>query len=197
MKELEQIHFESRQSFRDWLEKNHTTSAGIWMVYFKKHTDVGCIEYNEALEEALCFGWIDSIIKKVDDDRYLRKFTPRTNTAKWSDLNKRMVVSLIEKGRMTEAGLQKIDIYLKTGRVDWDKKSVKDASKVKELDIPDYILKAFGENEPALENFTKLAPTYRRHYVLWITSAKREETIRNRVEEAIRLLKENKKLGLK
>ena len=103
MTELEHKYFNNRKSFRNWLEKNHANSPGIWMIYYKKHSDTQCIEYNEALEEALCFGWIDSIIKKVDDDTYVRKFTPRTNISQWSDLNKRTVLSLIEKGKMTEA----------------------------------------------------------------------------------------------
>ena len=167
------------------------------MIFYKKHVNIECIKYNEALEEALCFGWIDSIIKKVDDNQYLRKFTPRTNISRWSDLNKKIVLSLIEKGKMTEAGLVKIDSYLKKGRVDWvSKRSIKD-NKEKELLVPDFILKAFAENEPALTNFEILPQTYKRHYVFWITNAKREETILNRLAESIKLLKENKKLGLK
>jgi len=197
MIELEHKYFDSRESFRSWLEKNHNRSSGIWMIFYKKNVNIECIKYNEALEEALCFGWIDSIIKKVENDQYVRKFTPRTNISKWSDLNKKTVLSLIEKGKMTKAGLEKIDIYLKTGRVDWESKRSKNDNKEKEFDIPDFILQTFAENEPALANFNKLAQTYKRHYILWITSAKRKETILNRVEESIELLKENKKLGLK
>ena len=197
MVKLEQIYFNSRESFRNWLEKNHDQSLGIWMIFYKKHANIECINYNEALEEALCFGWIDSIIKKVDKDRYVRKFTPRMNTSKWSDLNKKIVISLIEKGKMTEFGLKKFDIYLKTGKVDWESKNSKNDTKKKEFNIPAFILKSFAENEPALTNFNNLAHTYKRHYILWITNAKREETILNRLKESIELLKENKKLGLK
>lgn len=167
------------------------------MVFYRKQKDIECIKYNEALEEALCFGWIDSIIKKVNDDQYVRKFTPRTNTSKWSDLNKKLVLALIKKGRMTEAGLQKIDVYLKTGKVDWETSNIETVQKGKEFQVPDFILKAFAENEPALTNFNNLALTYKRHYILWITNAKREETIVNRLKESIGLLKENRKLGLK
>ncbi|MBP6978689.1 MAG: YdeI/OmpD-associated family protein [Bacteroidales bacterium] len=197
MGELEHKYFDSRKSFRNWLEENHNRSLGIWMIFYKKHVNIDCIEYNEALEEALCFGWIDSIIKKVDDDQYLRKFTPRTNVSKWSDLNKRMLLSLINEDKMTEAGLKKIDIYLKTGKVDWDVKSPKRANEKKEFHIPDFILKELVKNEPALTNFNNLAQTYKRHYILWITDAKREETILSRLKESIELLKENRKLGLK
>lgn len=197
MKELERIYFNRRESFRNWLEKNHNKSFIIWMIFYKKHLNTECIKYNEALEEALCFGWIDSIIKKVDDDQYLRKFTPRSNFSNWSDLNKRIVLSLMEKGKMTEAGLNKIDVYLKTGRVDWESKGSKKDKVKKEFHVPNFILKAFAENEPALTNFNNLAQTYKRHYIIWITYAKREETILNRLKESIELLKENRKLGLK
>ena len=195
MNELEQIYFKDRKILRDWFEKNHDKSPGIWMIYYKKHSDIDCISYHEALEEALCFGWIDSIIKRVDDDRYVRKFTPRTNISGWSDVNKKIVLSLLEQGKMTEAGLNKIDVYRKTGKVDWGGTGLKEEKK--ELVVPDFMLEAFRENEPALTNFNSLAQTYRRHYILWITSAKREETVQSRLKEAIGLLKENRKLGMK
>jgi len=197
MKELENVYFDSRESFRSWLEKNHNESIGIWMIFYRKQKNNECIKYNEALEEALCFGWIDSIIKKVDDDRYVRKFTPRTNISNWSDINKKIVLSLIEEGKMTEAGLAKIDIYLKTGSVDWESKGPQENEEKKEFQLPDFIFKAFSDNEPALTNFNNLAQTYKRHYILWITTAKREETMLNRLQESIGLLKENRKLGLK
>ena len=197
MGELEHRYFDSRKSFRIWLEKNHNSSPGIWMIYYKKHVNKECIVYDEALEEALCFGWIDSIIKKADENQYLRKFTPRTNLSKWSDINKKLVLSLISQDKMTEAGLRKIDVYLETGKVDWDVKDTKSDKEKKELHIPDFILKAFADNEPALTNFNNLAVTYRRHYFLWITSAKREETIQSRLKEAVGLLKDNRKLSLK
>jgi len=197
MKKLEQIYFDSRESFRDWLEINHNKSLGIWMIFYKKRLNIKCIEYNEALEEALCFGWIDSIIKKVNDDQYVRKFTPRTNNSNWSDLNKKIVLSLIDKGKMTEDGLRKIDIYIETGKVDWENESSKKDKEKKGFQIPDFIINEFAKNEPALTNFNNLARTYKRQYVLWITNAKREETILRRLSESIELLKKNRKLGLK
>lgn len=197
MRELERIYFKSRESFRSWLEKNHNKSLGIWMIFYRKRINIECIKYNEALEEALCFGWIDSIIKKVDNDQYVRKFTPRTNISKWSDLNKKIVLSLMKQGKMTEVGLAKIDIYKKTGRVEWENKGLENVEEKKGFHVPEFILKAFAENEPAFTNFNNLAPTYKRHYILWITDAQREVTILNRLKESIELLKENRKLGLK
>ncbi len=196
MKELEQIYFHNRKSFRDWLEKNFDESPGIWIIFHKKHLQIEGIEYMDALEEALCFGWIDSIIKKIDEDKYVRKFTPRTNHTNWSEVNKRLVIALIKKGLMTEAGLSKIDVYQKTGKVEWDPKAPKTTTK-RELEIPDFILEEFGRNEPALKNFNRLARSHKQNYVMWITSAKREETIYKRINEAIALLLKDEKLGLK
>ena len=196
MKELELIYFPNKEEFRNWLQKHHGTSPGIWLVFYKKHIKTDCIKYDEALEEALCFGWIDSIIKKIDDDKYARKITPRTNTKKWSELNIKIVTELIEKGEMTQMGLRKIDFYLKTGKVDLViNKS--DKKETKKIDIPEFIIEGLAKNEPALINFNNLAPTFKRHYILWITNAKKEETVQKRLEESIGLLKENKKLGLK
>jgi uncharacterized protein YdeI (YjbR/CyaY-like superfamily) len=196
MKELENIYFRNRQEFRNWLNKYHNTNPGIWIIFYKKHVNTECIKYNDVLEEALCFGWIDSLIKKIDDDKYARKITPRTDTQKWSELNKKKVLELIKEGKMNQAGLNKIDNYLKTGKVDWsvNKSEIRES---KEIDIPDFIIKELARNEPALMNFNKLASTYKRHYILWITNARKEETIINRLKESIGLLKENKKLGLK
>ncbi len=197
MKEFDHKLFNCRESFRSWLEINHNKSAGIWMIFYKKHLKMNHIKYREALEEALCFGWIDSIVTKVDDEQYLRKFTPRTNISNWSDLNKKIVLSLIQKGKMTEVGLSKIDIYLKTGKVDWDVESSTENKEQNELHIPDFILNELGNNEPALTNFNNLAKSYKRNYIQWITGAKREVTIQKRLKESIDLLKENTKLGMK
>jgi uncharacterized protein YdeI (YjbR/CyaY-like superfamily) len=196
MKELEYIHFKNREELREWLHKYYATSPGVWMVYYKKHTEKKCIKYDEALEEALCFGWIDSLIKRMDDERYARKFTPRTNTKKWSEINKKKVIELVKSGQMTQAGLMKTEGYLKSGNAD---QVIPETEKKeqKEIDLPDFIQKAFSKNEPALINFNNLPRTYKRHYLLWITSAKREETVQKRLGESVSLLKENKKLGLK
>lgn len=194
MEPLDQIHFINRLAFRSWLEKNHLTSPGIWMMFFKTQKSVGSISYKEALEEALCFGWIDSIVKKIDDARYLRKFTPRTNTSNWSEVNKKLVLTLIEKGQMTEAGLMKINSYRQTGQVNW---SFRQQEENVNPEVPGFILSALAENEPALTNFKNLAPSYQQRYIRWISQAKRDDTLRRRLRESIDLLKKNIKLGLK
>ena len=112
------------------------------MVYYKKHTDQPCIAYREALEEALCFGWIDSTLKKVDEERYLRKFTPRRKGSKWSQVNIRIAQALIREGKMTRAGLGK-----------WENHEPLKELPGKEIPLPEFLREAFARNKPALENF--------------------------------------------
>ena len=181
----------NRDEWRAWLEKHYSTETQIWLIYYKKHSGKSRIAYNDAVEEALCFGWIDSTIQRIDDDRYAQKFTPRKSDSKWSALNKRRVAKLIKEGRMTDAGLVKInfsdtkDNYGRTSRVK------------KQLKIPQYLKQALMNSRTAWDNFNKLAPSYRRNYILWISTAKKEETRNKRLKEAITLLTQNRKLGMK
>ncbi|MBN2362688.1 YdeI/OmpD-associated family protein [candidate division WOR-3 bacterium] len=196
MKELEQIYFPDKIAFLNWLKKYYDNSPGVWIIFYKKHTNMECIEYRDALETALCWGWIDSIVKRIDEEKYVRKFTPRTNTANWSSVNKKMVASLIDRGEMTEAGLRKIESFIKGGKVILKSKKTSEKPR-NEFSAPVFVVEEFKKNQPALENFTKLAPTYQRNFIYWITSAKKEDTRRKRLKESVQLLKENKKLGLK
>ena len=191
MPPVKQLYVTDRDHWRDWLKENHATKKEIWLIYYKKHTGKANIPYDDAVEEALCYGWIDSIIKKIDDEKYARKFTPRNNNSRWSELNKKRVQKTIKQGRMTEVGLAKIKAARKNGQ--WDKAT--SASKMPE--IPLEFKKALAANKKAKEYFENLASSYRKHYVGWIASAKREQTRKKRIEEAINLLQQNKKLGLK
>jgi len=105
---MKQLYLTDRDQWRDWLSVNHAAEAGIWLVFYKKETSRLTIAYEAAVEEAICFGWIDSIIKKIDTARYARKFTPRTDKSKWSPLNKKRASKMIKERRMTEVGLAKI-----------------------------------------------------------------------------------------
>ncbi|MBN2893416.1 MAG: YdeI/OmpD-associated family protein [Bacteroidales bacterium] len=190
MSNNQQIHFKNREEFRIWLNENFNKSDGIWMLYYKKHTQTENISYDEAVEEAICFGWIDSIVKRIDEETYLRKFTPRYNFKNWSDTNKLRAIKMIKLGRMTDAGLKKIDTEQDEQKLNVDKE------KAKTFEIPDYIINEFGENQPALENFQNLSLSCKKEYIGWIISAKRPETLKKRINKTIELLKENKKLGL-
>jgi uncharacterized protein YdeI (YjbR/CyaY-like superfamily) len=110
--------FTDRAKWRSWLEKNHSSAKGIWVIYFKKHTGKPTMTYAEAVEEALCFGWIDSLTKKLDEERYMQKFTPRKNNSNWSELNKKRVEKLIAEGKMENAGFDQIEKAKKSGK--WD-----------------------------------------------------------------------------
>ena len=176
----------SRQQWRTWLGKHHASSPGVWLVFYKDHTGVKSIPYEDSVREALCFGWIDSLIKRLDDDRYARKFTPRQSTSKWSDLNRKRWRELEAAGLLTAAG-----------RV----AAPTDNTYAPPLAIPDlppaYITKALNANPKAWRFFQELAPTYRRDFVGWIHTAKRLETRKKRIRESIALLAAGKKLGLK
>lgn len=184
---MRKLPFENRDSWRAWLSENHDSVREVWLVFFKKHTGKPNISYDAAVEEALCFGWIDSIIKKIDEDRYARKFTPRTDTCKWSASNLKRVKKLKASGRMTEIGLAKLGPDVRPQR----------PPSQRTLRVPKYFREALDRNQKAAQFFDELAPSYRRHFIGWVSSAKREETRQRRLTEAIALLAQRKKLGLK
>ena len=188
---MKQLYVTDREEWRNWLSEYHGVEAGVWLIFYKKETCKPTIGYEEAVEEALCFGWIDSIIKKVDEERYVRKFTPRKDKSMWSALNRKRANKMIKEGRMTNVGLAKIKTAKKTGL--WGKDGRPGIS----FDVPPELAKALAKNRKAKENFDKLAPSYRRQYIGWIAVAKREETKKRRIEESIALLEKGKKLGMK
>ena len=116
---MKQVYLKTRKEWREWLNQNHDKSGSIWLVFYKKHTGKATLEYDEAVEEALCFGWIDSIIKKIDDEKYVRKLTPRKADSRWSGLNKKRITKLKKQGLLTEAGIMKVREAKASGL--WDK----------------------------------------------------------------------------
>ncbi len=181
-----QIYFKDLTEWHDWLKANHDSVNSIWMIFYKKHTGVSCISYEDAICEALCFGWIDSLIKKKDEKTYLRKFTPRKDTSNWSHKNIERMRELWESDRMTEWGRAKFPLEL------LHKKQQR-----AEIRMPSAFKKALKKNAAACEFFQDLAPSYRRNYLGWIGAAKKETTKQKRIEEAIELLAAGKKLGMK
>jgi uncharacterized protein YdeI (YjbR/CyaY-like superfamily) len=115
----EPIHFTTAEKWRSWLEENRASQDGAWLLIYKKHSETPSVTVDQAVEEALCFGWIDSSMQPIDGDRYALRFTPRRKGSNWSDRNKERVARLIEAGRMTEAGLAAIEQAKRTGR--WEK----------------------------------------------------------------------------
>jgi uncharacterized protein YdeI (YjbR/CyaY-like superfamily) len=174
-----------RQQWRTWLGKHHASSPGIWLVFYKDHTGVASIAYEDSVREALCFGWIDSLIKRLDENRYARKFTPRQPTSKWSDINRRRWVELKTTSLLASPGLAAAP----TDNTYAPRPSIPR--------LPAYIVKALKANTKAWGFFQELAPSYQRHFVGWIHLAKRPETRAKRIRESIALLTGGKKLGLK
>jgi uncharacterized protein YdeI (YjbR/CyaY-like superfamily) len=175
----------NRRQWRAWLTRHHTSSPGVWLVFYKTHTGVKSIGYEDTVREALCFGWIDSLIKRLDDDRYVLKVTPRQPTSKWSDINRKRWVELKAAGLLTSAGLAAAP----TNNTYAPRPTIPD--------LPAYIARALRANSRAWECFRALAPTYRRDFVVWIHTAKRPETRARRIRESLSLLASGRKLGLK
>jgi uncharacterized protein YdeI (YjbR/CyaY-like superfamily) len=178
-----------RASWREWLAEHGASETEVWLVYFKTGTGKATISYEDSLEEALCFGWVDSLIQKIDEEKYARKFTPRNLGSKWSELNKHLVAKMVKEGRMTEAGMAKVEF------------SLEEASPARptrpELALPDWLKEGLMASPKAWENFSKLPPSHQRNYILWVSEAKREETRQKRIGEAIERLEKNERLGLK
>jgi len=189
---METIACKNRAEWRAWLERCHGRKAEIWLIFQKKHTGKPTVKYNEAVEEALCFGWIDSIIKRIDEERYAQKFTPRRTSSKWSRTNIARAKKMMETGRMTEAGIKKFKPVLE-GKIEPEEKR----PRIKDLPIPPSFEKALKEHPQARDYFEGLAESQRRPFLLWISLAKKEETRTRRIQESIQLLRQGKKLGLK
>jgi len=188
---MHELYVTSRNNWRAWLEENHGLEKEVWLIFYKKRSGKPSTSYEDSVEEALCFGWIDSIVKRIDDEKYARKSTPRKPSSRWSESNKKRVNRMIKEGRMTGAGLALIKLAQDTGR--WSKRPPVN----KRFSVPKYIRDALELNDKASRNFDNLAPSYKRQYVGWVDSAKKEETRRRRLAEAIRLLERNEKLGMK
>jgi uncharacterized protein YdeI (YjbR/CyaY-like superfamily) len=187
---MKTLHVTTREDWRAWLAAHHDTEREIWLVYAKQHTGQPRVPYEDAVEEALCYGWIDSIVKRLDEDFYAQKFTPRKATSNWSESNLRRYAKLLKAGRLAPPGLAK-------GPPAEGKKKPIALAAEEEGALPEYIQQRLQRNAQAWRNFQNLAPSYRRLYVKWIESAKREETRLKRLEEAATLLEQNRKLGLK
>ena len=184
-RELEIFYAKDRQAWREWLEKNHSISSGVWLMYYKVKSDKPSVRYSEAVKEALCFGWIDSKVKSLDEERYLQIFTPRKPKSVWSKLNKQYIEELTTQGLMTEAGLKKITLAQQDGS--WN---TLDA--IEELIVPVDLQQALIENETANAYFAAFSNTTKKNILFWIESAKRPETRLRRIEQTISSAEQNK-----
>jgi len=186
---LKTLTVKSRKTWRAWLVKNHSKLKEIWLVFYKKHTGKPTIDYEDAVQEALCFGWIDSTVRKMDEERYMQLFTPRKVGSNWSNLNKRRVKILIEQGLMAEAGLRKIEEAKKDG-------SWRNLDLVEKLRVPPDLRKALSSNNKAGNIFKSLSASRKKGFLWWIESAKTDVTRAKRVAETVRLVMQNKMPGM-
>jgi uncharacterized protein YdeI (YjbR/CyaY-like superfamily) len=178
--------------WRAWLAANHAQEQEIWLVYFKTASGQTDIDYETSVEEALCYGWIDSIIQKIDEEKYARKFNPRRAGSYWSASNKKRMEKLIAEGRMTPIGLAKYDPEAKES-------SSEDGQKIRHggMPVPAEVRQQLEANPRAWENFQHLPPSHQRQYLSWVLSAKKVETQQKRLTEVMAVLEQGKRLGLK
>ena len=168
-RELPQIQPNSRKAWRAWLQKHHASSTGVWLIYAKKHTGIPSLTYNDAVEEALCFGWIDSLHHPIDGDFHKQVFTPRKLRSAWSAANRSRVERLVATGRMTEAGLALITHAKKTGG--WEAHAAAES-----LTIPPDLKKALNANPRAKKNWPTYTESQRKMFLYRVNGAKRPET---------------------
>jgi len=180
---------ETLEQWRQWLARHHDSESEVWLVFHKAHTGRRSIAYSDALDEALCFGWVDSLIKRLDDARFARKFTPRKADSRWSAINRKRYAALKASGRLQPGGIN---------RPPTDRGSAPRPQRYElPATIPRYFQAALRKQPAAWRHFQAMGPSHRRRYLAWIESARREETRARRLEEAIRLLAAGKPLGLK
>lgn len=170
--------FKTPAHFRRWLEKNHASAPELWIGFYRKASGEGGITYHEALDEALCFGWIDGVRKRLDDDAYVQRFTPRTPRSYWSAVNIKRVEGLIAAGGMHAAGLAAYERRDKA-------KAEKYSFERRNAALDPALEKEFRANKKAWAFFTAQPPGYRRLAAHYVTSAKREETRQKRLERLI------------
>jgi uncharacterized protein YdeI (YjbR/CyaY-like superfamily) len=185
---METVTADSRQQWREWLEENHNSSSGVWLVFWKKHTGKKCVKYESSVEAAICFGWVDSLVRSIDEDSYARKFTPRKEKSNWSALNRERALRMMHSGLMTEAGMNAVKTARKNGM--W-------YLRTPPVEMPEELEQHLDTNQVAALFFAELAPSYRKQYMAWVSDAKKPEIRLKRAEEAVRLLSTRSKLPLK
>jgi uncharacterized protein YdeI (YjbR/CyaY-like superfamily) len=188
----ETLYVTNRRQWRSWLAKNHKSAKEIWLVYYKKNSGKPRIPYNDAVEEALCYGWIDSILKPIDEHKFAQRFSPRRKTSALSEMNKERIRRLIKAGKMTRAGLESVDHHLVTG----EKKSSR-ARRLKDFEFPADILKRLKADPVAWKSFEKFPASYKRIRIAWIDGARhRPEEFEKRLRYFIKMTGKNKRYGM-
>ncbi len=176
--EIELFYPVSKAAWRAWLQENHESKQAVWLIYYKKKANKPSLSWSEAVDEALCFGWIDSTAKPIDEDTYKQFFTKRKPKSVWSKVNKEKIIRLSEEGLMKEAGLACIEIAKQNGS--W---TILD--EVEELIIPDDLEAAFSSQEGSKDFFMSLSKSVRKMMLSWLVLAKRAATRQQRINEIV------------
>jgi uncharacterized protein YdeI (YjbR/CyaY-like superfamily) len=179
--DLKKVQPKSRTAWRRWLEKHHAASPGIWLVFAKKHTGLPTLSYEDAVEEALCFGWIDSLVKSIDDRFHMQMFTPRKPRSAWSATNKSRLAKLMKAGLMAPAGLVAVEQAKQSGS--WNTYASVDA-----LTIPPELKRALEASPDAKKNWLTYTPSAQRSFLHMVNGAKRPETREKYVRRIIDLV---------
>jgi uncharacterized protein YdeI (YjbR/CyaY-like superfamily) len=182
--ELKTFHAKTRKEWRNWLEKNHQSEKSIWLIIYKKESETPSIYYPEAVDEALCFGWIDSKPNKRDENSYYQFFSKRNPKSNWSKVNKEKVSILMEQGLIHSSGLKMIEIAKQNGT--WTA-----LDEVENITIPDDLKALFLNNKTAYDNWEKFSRSSKRGILEWIMNAKKTETRQKRIEETVQLAADN------
>jgi uncharacterized protein YdeI (YjbR/CyaY-like superfamily) len=184
LKEKELHYFKNTQEWRNWLHENHDSSTGIELVFYRIDSVFESMRWEEAVKVAICYGWIDSTVRKLDDERRKQVFTPRKDKSVWSKLNKTYIEKLIQDNLMHKSGLKKIKIAKQNGS--WESLDA-----VENLEIPTDLQNAFNSNKIAFDNYKNFSPSYRKNYLYWLNQAKRHETRTIRIAQIISLCEQN------
>lgn len=178
--EISTFYPSTQADWREWLQENHLSKQSVWLIYYKKKSKVPSISWSEAVDEALCFGWIDSTARPINDEMYMQFFTKRKATSVWSKINKDKVEKLINEGKMSEAGFASIEKAKQNGS--W---TILDSAE--ELFIPDDLEAAFQANEGSKDFFMSLSKSVRKAILQWLVLAKQQITRQKRINEIAEL----------
>lgn len=179
-REIETFYPRSRREWREWLQDNHDKKQSVWLIYYKKQSNTPTVTYSEAVDEALCFGWIDSKSKPIDEHTFMQFFSRRKEKSVWSKVNKEKIERLIKEGLMTKAGYAIIEIAKQNGS--W---TILDEAEA--LIIPDDLNEEFENRKNAKEYFLSLSRSDQRNILQWLILAKRQETREKRITEIVAL----------
>jgi uncharacterized protein YdeI (YjbR/CyaY-like superfamily) len=184
LEDKEHHYFKNAQEWRNWLHENHHISKGVHLIFYRVNSEFESMRWEEAVQVAICYGWIDSTVRKLDDDCRKQMFTPRKDKSVWSKLNKTYIEKLIKDNLMHESGLKKIEIAKQNGT--WESLDA-----VENLEMPNDLELAFKQNKTALNNYNNFSPSYRKSYLYWLNQTKRVETRTSRIIEIIKLCEQN------